>query len=137
VSKKSERKPPPEDDLRTKAEKSVIRKTGFLWLLSSVGSYILVNALLIAIWVLSDSDTPWFLWVLAVWGLGLVFHIAGYVIGFRAGYAREGKIEEQMEEYRSKYAPAEAPAPEPVSPPAPGEQEPGQQQPVKQPDDQQ
>jgi hypothetical protein len=129
---------PPEDDLRAKAEKNVIRKTGFLWLLSSLGSYVLVNALLIAIWVLSDSESPWFLWVLAVWGLGLAFHIAGYIIGFRTGYAREGKIEEQMEEYRSKYAPAEAPAPEPalepVSPPAPVEQEPAQQQPVEQPD---
>jgi hypothetical protein len=132
-------KAPPEDDLRAKAEKSVIRKTGFLWLLGSVGSYVFVNALLIAIWVLTDSDSPWFLWVLAVWGLGLAFHIAGYITGFRIGHAREGMIQEQMDEYRSKYAPAEAPAaveapapaeapaPEPAPSPAPGEDEPGQQ----------
>jgi hypothetical protein len=124
---KGKRQPPPEDDLRTKAEKSVVRNTGLLWLLGSVGSFVLVNALLIAIWILSDSNSPWFLWVLAVWGLGLAFHIAGYIIGFRIGHAREGQIQEQIEEYRSKYAPAEAPAPEPISSPAPGEQEPRQQ----------
>ena len=121
--RKKERKAPPEDDLRAKAEKSVIRKTGFLWLLYSIGSFVFVNAVLIAIWTLSDSDSPWFLWVLAIWGLGLAFHIAGYVIGFRNGYAREGRIQAQMEEYRSQYAPAEAPAPEPASGPTSGRQE--------------
>jgi hypothetical protein len=120
---KRERKAPPEDALRAKAEKSVIRKTGFLWLLYSVGSFVIVNAVLIAIWALSDSENPWFLWVLAVWGLGLAFHIAGYVIGFRIGHAREGKIQEQVEEYRSRYAPAEAPAPEPASETTPGSPE--------------
>lgn len=125
--KKEKRKLPPEDDLRAKAEKSVIRKTGFLWLLGTVGSFVLVNALLIAIWVLTDSDSPWFLWVLAVWGLGLAFHIAGYIAGFRIGYAREGMIQEQVEEYHGRYAPTEAPAPEPEASPAPGEQESPQQ----------
>jgi hypothetical protein len=120
VARKKERQPPPEDELRAKAEKSVIRKTGFLWLLYSVGSFVFVNAVLIAIWALSDSKSPWFLWVLAIWGLGLAFHMAGYVIGFRTGYTREDKVQEQMEEYRSRYAPTEAPAPEAVSETTPG-----------------
>jgi len=120
MARKKEGQRPPEDALRAKAEKSVIRRTGFLWLLYSVGSFIFVNAVIIAIWALSDSESPWFLWVLAVWGLGLAFHIAGYVIGFRIGYAREGKIQAQMEEYRSRYAPAEAPAPGPASETTPG-----------------
>lgn len=121
--RKKGKQSPPEDALRAKAEKSVVRKTGFLWLLYSVGSFVFVNGVIIAIWALSDSESPWFLWVLFVWGLGLAFHIAGYVIGFRIGHAREGKIQAQIEEYRSRYAPPEAPAPEPASGPTSGRQE--------------
>jgi 2TM domain len=116
LAKRRSKKAPPDDTLRARAEKSVIRRTGFLWLLYSVGSYVVVNALLIAIWVISDSDHPWFLWVLAVWGLGLAFHIAGYVIGFRFGYSRERMIEGQMEEYRKRYEEMEAPVPEAAPP---------------------
>ncbi len=106
------KKPPPEDALRARAEQRVVRRTGLLWLLYCAGSYVAVNALLIAIWVISDSDYPWFLWVLAVWGLGLAFHIAGYVIGFRHGRSREGMIEEYMEGLRKRYGEPEAAAPE-------------------------
>ncbi len=124
--KKRGRTPPPVDALRAKAEKVVIRKTGFLWLLYSVGSYVIVNAVLIAIWALSDSESPWFLWVLAIWGLGLAFHIAGYVIGFRYGHSREEMIQEQVEEYQSRYEEPAAPTPQPSSaqePPLPPEAE--------------
>jgi len=113
--KKKGKTAPPVDTLRGKAEKSVIRKTTFLWLLYSVGSYVFVNAVLIAIWALSDSESPWFLWVLVIWGLGLAFHVVGYIIGFRFGRSREDMIQEQVEEYQSRY---EEPAPPEAQPSA-------------------
>ena len=117
--KKKGKTPPPADTLRAKAEKRVIRKTGFLWLLYNVGSYVVVNAVLIAIWALSDSESPWFLWVMVIWGLGLAFHIVGYIIGFRYGYSREEMIQEQVEEYRKKYEEPAAPEPQPSAGPEP------------------
>lgn len=107
------------DTLRAKAEKAVVRKTGFLWLLYSVGSYVIVNAVLIAIWALSDSESPWFLWVLVIWGLGLAFHIVGYIIGFRYGHSREEMIQEQVEEYQKRYEEPAEPPPQPSPMPEP------------------
>ncbi len=104
---------PDVDTLRARAERKVVRKTGFLWLAYNLGAYVFVNAVLIAIWALSDSESPWFLWVLAVWGLGLAFHIAGYIIGFRYGHSRERMIEEQVERYRGQYGEPAPPAPQP------------------------
>lgn len=116
--KRRDKKGQPEDALRARAEKRVVRRTGFLWLLYSLGSYVVVNALLIAIWVISKSDYPWFLWVLAVWGVGLAYHVAGYVIGFRYGRSRERMIEESLEEYRKRYGEPVASKPENAAPQA-------------------
>jgi F0F1-type ATP synthase assembly protein I len=124
LARKKAKTAPPVDTLRAKAEKAVVRKTSLLWLLYSVGSYVIVNAVLIAIWALSDSESPWFLWVLAIWGLGLAFHIAGFIIGFRYGHSREDMIQQQVEEYQSRYEEAAAPAPQPSTaqePPPPPE----------------
>jgi len=126
LARRKAKTPPPVDTLRAKAEKAVVRKTSFLWLLYSVGSYVFVNAVLIAIWALSDSESPWFLWVLAIWGLGLAFHIVGYIIGFRYGYSREDMIQQKVEEYQSRYEEPAAPAPQPSTaqePPSPPETE--------------
>ncbi len=109
-----------EDSLRTRAEKKVRNKTGLLWLLYNVGSYVLINAALITIWILSDSDHPWFLWVMVVWAGGLAFHFAGYIVGFRYGASRERMIEEQVEAFRKKKGMAPVPGPEPeAAPPEP------------------
>jgi hypothetical protein len=107
-----------EDSLRMRAEKKVRNKTGLLWVLYNVGSYVLINAALITIWILSDSDYPWFLWVMAVWAGGLAFHFAGYIIGFRYGASREGMIEEQMALFRKKKGMAPAAGPEPAAAPS-------------------
>jgi hypothetical protein len=106
-----------EDSLRMRAEKKVRNKTGLLWLLYNVGSYVLINAALITIWILSDSDYPWFLWVMVVWAGGLAFHFAGYIVGFRYGASREHMIEEQMEIFRKKKGMTPVPGPEPAAAP--------------------
>ena len=40
----------------------------------NVVSYVVVNAALIVIWALSDSDSFWPIWVIGGWGIGLIFH---------------------------------------------------------------
>jgi hypothetical protein len=40
-------------------------------------AFIIVNAFLVVAWKLSEVEYPWFLWVLAGWGVGLAFHIFG------------------------------------------------------------
>lgn len=42
-----------------------------------VGAFLIVNAFLVIAWKLSEVSYPWFLWVLAGWGVGLAFHILG------------------------------------------------------------
>jgi 2TM domain len=107
-----------EDSIRTRAEKKVRSKTGLLWLLYNLGSYVLVNAALITIWILSDSDYPWFLWVMVVWAGGLAFHFAGYIVGFRYGASRESMIEEQMALLRKKKGIAPVTGSEPAATPS-------------------
>lgn len=125
AGKKRERELPPEDALREKAVRKVRSRTGGLWLAYNLGSYVLVNGFLIAIWVLSDSDYPWFLWVMAVWAGGLAFHLAGYVVGFRYGASRERMVQQQVEQYRKKLG-IQPPAPEPATAGSrPGEAGPG------------
>lgn len=130
VARERKRKAPPQEDtLRARAERVVKRKTSFTWLLYSVGSFVLINALLIAIWAVSDSESPWFLWVLLIWAGALAFHIVGYVIGFRYGYSREAMIEDRMEEFRGKYGTSEPTQPDTTPEPTASEQEPPPRQP--------
>ncbi|MDY6795976.1 MAG: 2TM domain-containing protein [Actinomycetota bacterium] len=96
------KEPPSADALRARAEKRVKSRTTGLWLLYNIGSFVLINGLLIAIWAISDSDYPWFLWVLLIWAGTLAFQFAGYVMGFRHGASRERMIEEQMATYVNK-----------------------------------
>jgi hypothetical protein len=49
-----------------------------------IGAYIIVNAFLAVAWKLSDVSYPWFLWVLAGWGVGLAFHILGLYLAHMA-----------------------------------------------------
>ena len=46
-----------------------------------VGTYIVVNAGLIAIWMLTGARYPWFIWPLLGWGVGIVSHVLAYFFG--------------------------------------------------------
>jgi 2TM domain len=49
-------------------------------------AFVIVNAFLVAAWKLSGVDYPWFLWVLAGWGVGLAFHVFGRSLMHAAGH---------------------------------------------------
>jgi hypothetical protein len=49
-----------------------------------IGAFVIVNAFLAVAWKLSDVSYPWFLWVLAGWGVGLAFHILGLSLAHAA-----------------------------------------------------
>jgi len=90
----------------------------------------IVNGILIAIWVLSDSNYPWFLWVVLIWAAGLAFHFAGYIVGFRYGASRERMIREQVESYRKKMGQPPISGPETAPSPATPETEQAGQEPA-------
>jgi two-component system, LytTR family, sensor kinase len=54
-----------EDEIYEQASKKVREKKRFY---SGLVTYLIVNAVLIVIWVLSGRGYPWFLWPLGIWG---------------------------------------------------------------------
>ena len=91
--------PPVDEELRKKAEKRVSEKVG---LLSHLGSYIIVNGFLVVVWALSGAGYPWFLWVMAGWGIGLAFHAFNYFIGKRSDAAKEKMLQKEMERLKKE-----------------------------------
>ena len=60
-----------EEQLRALAKRRVEARTG---LISHAVMYVGVNAALVAIWVLTGSHYPWFIWPMFGWGIGIVGH---------------------------------------------------------------
>lgn len=88
---------PTDPALWNKAKKRVKDR---MELLKHIGMYVVVNAFLVVIWALSGHGYPWFLWVMAGWGLGLAIHIVTYFVGSRGDATREMMIEKEMERLR-------------------------------------
>lgn len=86
--------PPGGPSLREKAEKRVKQRTE---LLTHIGSYVVINAFLVVVWALSGAGYPWFLWVMAGWGLGLAMHAVSYFTGSKGDSSREKMIQQEME----------------------------------------
>jgi hypothetical protein len=83
-----------------RAERRVKAKLGFYWHLAS---YVIVNGLLIAIYLLTGPipgfySYPWFVWPMFGWGIGLLFHFLGVFVfsGHNNEDARRRMIEEEM-----------------------------------------
>jgi hypothetical protein len=88
-----------ETEIYQVARKRVEEKKGFY---THLASYIVVNAMLVIIWALTGHGYPWFIWPLAGWGIGLVFHFLG-VFAFNKGTAWESKeIEKEVERLRKE-----------------------------------
>lgn len=85
--------PPLDEEVRAKAEKRVRQKVE---LLSHIGTYLVINGFLVVVWALSGAGYPWFLWVMAGWGIGLVFHIIGYFTGKRGEATRDRMIQKEI-----------------------------------------
>jgi hypothetical protein len=91
--------PPESDELREIAEKRVRQKVA---LLSHIGAYIIINAFLVVVWLLSGRGYPWFLWVMAGWGIGLVFNIFAYFSGAKGEAAKEKMVRKEMERMKKE-----------------------------------
>ncbi len=72
-------------------------------LLIHVVVYVVVNALLVVIWWVSGSSYPWFVWPLAGWGVGLIFHILGVFIFNREMGWEKKAVEKEAEKMWEKY----------------------------------
>lgn len=88
-------------DVRARARKRVEDIKGFY---VHVGVYVIVNAALLAINLLSSPDTLWFYWPLLGWGIGVAIHAFTLILegGILGSEWEERKIDElvQREEHR-------------------------------------
>jgi hypothetical protein len=88
-------------DVRARARKRVEDIKGFY---VHVGVYVIVNAALLAINLLSSPDTLWFYWPLLGWGIGVAIHAFTLILegGILGSDWEERKIDElvQREEHR-------------------------------------
>ena len=86
-----------EEALRQRAEKRVQDR---IHLLQHIGSYVIINAFLVFVWALSGAGYPWFLWVMAGWGIGLASHIVAYFSGGRNLARREQMVEKEIQKMK-------------------------------------
>jgi len=100
----SQTEPPVTDELREKAEKRVNQRMA---LYSHIGSYIIINGFLILIWALTGAHTDnfWPVWVMLGWGIGLAFHIFGYITGKRSDAMREKMLQKELDKVKKEQGP--------------------------------
>ena len=84
-------------DLRRRAEQRADAKIGFR---KHLFAYVLVNAALIAINLLTFPGYYWFVWPLLGWGIGVVAHFAAVYVDDQA--ARERQVLVEMEKLRDR-----------------------------------
>lgn len=80
-----------------RAAQRVRNRLGFYW---HAASYTIVNGMLIAIYLLSSIAAdglyyPWFIWPMATWGVGLLFHFLSVFV-FGGTYDQQKMIEAEM-----------------------------------------
>jgi uncharacterized membrane protein len=85
---------PTPEDARSQALASLNKKREFR---SHLVAYVLVNALLVAIWAVTGADFFWPVFPIAGWGIGILFH-AWDVYGRRP--ISEEQIRREMERLR-------------------------------------
>jgi hypothetical protein len=103
-----------EQDAYRQAQRIVRAKLGFYRHLTS---YVFVNAMLFVIWLITQNPDvdlgniriynryePWFLWVLGLWGIGLVSH-------YLSVFAFTGRNSQSMIEAEMRRMGATPPAP--------------------------
>ena len=86
-----------ETDLRRRAERRADAKLSFR---ANLVAYVLVNAGLVAINLITSPGYFWAIWPMLGWGLGLVAH--GVTVYYDDGDARERAIEAEMRKLRSR-----------------------------------
>jgi hypothetical protein len=83
------------DELRERAIRSLKKKAAFK---KTLLVYLLVNALLVAIWALDDDGYFWPIWVIGGWGIGIAFQ--AYDAYGRSGALSEDQVAREMERLR-------------------------------------
>ena len=92
--------PTSEDSLRGQAVASIHRKRAFQ---RSLLIYVLVNALLVGIWLVTkdaDNDGFWPIWVIGGWGIGLVFQ-GWHAYGLKRRSISDDQVRREMERLRN------------------------------------
>ena len=79
-----------DEQKREIAVRRVKERRDFYW---HLGTYLIVNAFLIAVWAWSDASYFWPFWVLVGWGIGLAFHAWATFFGRPVD---EGDIQKEM-----------------------------------------
>lgn len=87
-----------EEEIRSLAKSRVEKKKGFFIHLLI---YLVINAMLFVIWAVTGSQFPWFVFPLAGWGIGLLFHGLDVFVFPQAGSDWEQKeIRKEMDRLR-------------------------------------
>lgn len=73
---------------RTQLEGTVLGNTGFLFHFST---YVLVNAILIAVNLIFTPGKLWFIWPLLGWGIGLLAHGLAMTFSQKEAVRRRGR----------------------------------------------
>jgi hypothetical protein len=88
-----------EEEIYQVARKRVEEKKRFY---THLVTYVVVNAMLIIIWAITSPGYPWFIWPLAGWGIGIIFHFLD-VFFFKKGTAWESReVEKEAERLRKE-----------------------------------
>ena len=67
-----------------------------------MATYVIINGFLVIVWALAGAGYPWFLWVMAGWGIGLAFHVSGYLAGYRGEATKDRMIDKEIERLKKK-----------------------------------
>ncbi|MCX6004651.1 MAG: 2TM domain-containing protein [Chloroflexi bacterium] len=93
-----------EEEMRQIAERRVAEKKGFF---IHLVVYITVNAFLVGVWAMTNGLTnysfPWFIYPMAGWGIGLIFHfLAVFVFPKRGGEWERREIQKEIEKLKKE-----------------------------------
>lgn len=91
--------PHEQEALRVQAERRVKQKIA---LVSHLSVYLVINIFLVVVWSLSGAGYPWFLWVMAGWGLGVLLQVFAYFTGSKGEAARERMIRKEMNKIKKE-----------------------------------
>ena len=86
-----------DDEIYALAEKRVKEKKDFYVHLSV---YVVVNAMLVLIWYFTHGGYKWFVWPLACWGIGIIFHGLDVFLFHRKSNWEMNEIEKEAEKIR-------------------------------------
>ena len=86
-----------EEQIYDTAKERVMQKRDFY---SHLMVYIVVNAALIGIWYFTRSTYPWFIWPLAGWGIGLIFHGLDVFMFHRGSAWEQREIQKEADRLR-------------------------------------